>query len=76
MSEEKSNQSKVTRAWIEAAKIIAADPSAKVTCPKCGQGTLIIRDHPTHPDYHPDRVMQCDTCGARNVLHGARLTGG
>jgi Zn finger protein HypA/HybF involved in hydrogenase expression len=63
MAEQASAQS---RRWIEAVKILDADPEAAVPCPNCGQGMLKIID--AHVDAVTiDRYMQCPLCHAHNV---------
>jgi hypothetical protein len=55
--------------WIEAAKILEKDPLAKVQCPECKVGTLIIKDEPL--DARGDRIdryLICDNCGKWNVI--------
>jgi hypothetical protein len=55
------------RRWIEAAKILGADPKATVACPKCGRGTLRVIDA-RQDAVKLDRYMQCPICLAHNVL--------
>jgi transcription elongation factor Elf1 len=55
------------RRWIEAAKVLAADPKASVACPKCGQGILQVIDA-RQDDVKLDRYMQCLVCHANNVM--------
>jgi Zn finger protein HypA/HybF involved in hydrogenase expression len=63
MTEQASAQS---RRWIEAVKILDADPNAAVPCPNCGQGTLEVID--AHVDAATiDRYLQCPLCHAQNV---------
>lgn len=58
-----------SRRWIEAAKILALDAGAQVSCPVCGDGVLAVTDI----DYELDVVMIerhliCPVCGASNSL--------
>jgi hypothetical protein len=55
------------RRWLEAAKILAADPKAAVACPECGKGTLQVIDA-RQDDVKLDRYMQCLVCRANNVM--------
>jgi DNA-directed RNA polymerase subunit RPC12/RpoP len=59
----------ISRRWVEAGKILAADPSAKVRCPQCGGGVLEVEDvgNPVNSDEF-ERYLRCPICGARNVL--------
>ncbi len=53
------------RRWVEAAKILAADPTAHVSCPRHGDGILEVIDVPVPGD--PDtveRYLRCPVCGA------------
>jgi len=56
-----------TKLWIEAAKILATNPTAKVSCPVCKIGTLNVKDESFGND-KIDRYMLCDSCGQHNVL--------
>ena len=57
------------RAWIEAAKILAADRSAVVVCPERGDGTLTVHDAVSDADPTTmERYLVCDKCGARNII--------
>jgi Zn finger protein HypA/HybF involved in hydrogenase expression len=55
------------RRWIEAAKILAADPKAAVACPECEKGTLQVIDA-RQDAIKLDRYMQCPVCHAHNVM--------
>jgi hypothetical protein len=35
-----------TKKWLDAGYILQSDPSAKVQCPECGVGILIVKDEP------------------------------
>jgi DNA-directed RNA polymerase subunit RPC12/RpoP len=57
------------RKWLEAAKILAADPSKTVRCPENADGFLRVRDEVFKDDpTMMERYLVCETCGARNVL--------
>jgi uncharacterized C2H2 Zn-finger protein len=58
-----------TQRWIEAGKAIAADPQAKIICPRCADEFLEVEDfsNPSAPD-EIERVMKCPKCGAWNSL--------
>lgn len=74
MTHEKKSWTAAQRmAWIEAVKTTAYDASAKVTCPICESGTLILEVVYTHPGYHPDKRLYCDSCGAYVTMSGAPL---
>lgn len=66
MAEEKPI-SEYARLWIEAAKILGANPQAKVTCPSCAIGILNVKDESFGED-KIDRYMFCDSCGKSNVM--------
>jgi hypothetical protein len=58
-----------SKKWIEAAKILAVDPTAIVRCPERGDGVLRIHDELfAHDETMMERYLVCDTCGARNAL--------
>ncbi len=55
--------------WIEAAKLLAADPAAVVRCPERDDGVLLVRDERAPADASVmERYLVCDRCGARNVI--------
>jgi len=53
-------------AWIDAAKILAADPKAKVICPAKGDAHLEVIDVPFPGG--SERWLQCPVCHAREAL--------
>ncbi|HVE87343.1 MAG TPA: hypothetical protein VND93_31015 [Myxococcales bacterium] len=57
------------RRWIEAGKILAQDPAARVRCPEKGDGMLTVHDEvfANNPKML-ERHLVCDACGARNVI--------
>lgn len=55
--------------WVEAAKILGADPTAKVRCPRHDDDFLEVIDVPLPG--RPGRVerhLRCPTCGAYNSI--------
>jgi len=58
----------ITKAWIAAGKLIAANPTAVVACPVCGKENLIVEDIPINNTKKFERVMRCPNCGSRNIL--------
>jgi hypothetical protein len=56
-----------SKLWIEAAKVLAVNPTAIVGCPACQVGKLIVKDEPFGKD-QIDRYLFCDTCGKHEVL--------
>jgi hypothetical protein len=55
--------------WVEAAKILAADPKAKVRCPRNQDGFLEVEDGVTSTrPRHIERYLRCPMCGATNVI--------
>jgi hypothetical protein len=54
--------------WREAANILAKDVNAKVICPECGIGHLMIKDELVESQNKLDRYMYCDNCGKWNVM--------
>jgi|JI10StandDraft_1071094.scaffolds.fasta_scaffold42332_2 predicted RNA-binding Zn-ribbon protein involved in translation (DUF1610 family) len=55
--------------WASAGKTLAADPTAKVLCPECYQGFLVVEDR--YPESSVDkfeRCLQCPKCGKLNIL--------
>ncbi|NIG56644.1 hypothetical protein [Chitinophaga sp. Cy-1792] len=51
----------ITRNWIDVAKVLAADPAAKVQCHLCHVGYFQIIDVPIDEHYW-DRYIFCDHC--------------
>ena len=59
--------------WIEAGKVLADDPTAKVLCPENGDGYLEVTDHVAATDpTKRERYMRCPVCGAFNILLNPR----
>jgi hypothetical protein len=58
----------VSRAWIEAGSLLARDRSARIVCPSCGRGVLIVSDEPTPDGTHVERWMRCNACGNANTI--------
>jgi len=55
--------------WIEAGKILAVDPKATVSCPRCQDANIAITDISMQGDPgFIERHMQCPKCGAYNAL--------
>lgn len=55
--------------WIEAGKILAENPGAKVLCPRNQDAELVVKDE--SPSDHPEiveRHMRCPKCGAYNAI--------
>jgi transposase-like protein len=49
--------------WLEAAKILAVDPTAQIVCPKCGEANLLVTDIPYRGDASRwERHIQCPAC--------------
>lgn len=58
-----------TQKWIEAGKIIAQNPNAKVLCPECGKNNLEVQDiRNENNSSELERIMECPVCKARNIL--------
>ena len=60
--------SEVSYKWLEAAKILSNDVSAKIKCPECNQGILIVKDEEMIEWNKIDRYLICDNCGKWNVI--------
>jgi hypothetical protein len=54
--------------WRDAANILANDIDAKVKCPECNIGYLIVKDVLVESQNKLDRYMQCDNCSRWNVI--------
>lgn len=55
--------------WIEAGKILAENPNARVVCPEKQDAELVVTD--ASPQNNPEiieRYMRCPKCGASNSL--------
>jgi hypothetical protein len=58
-----------SKKWIEAAKILEADPSARVRCPVRDDGFLRVQDVVFTTDSSMmERHLICETCGATNSI--------
>ncbi|MCQ1528818.1 hypothetical protein [Lutispora saccharofermentans] len=58
-----------TQKWIEAGKLIAENPDAKILCPECEQNNLEVKDIRNDNNVSElERIMYCSNCGARNIL--------
>jgi hypothetical protein len=55
------------RLWIQAGIALGQDPSARIVCPNCGTGVLVVTDEPIWDGSHIERWMRCDHCGAANT---------
>jgi hypothetical protein len=53
--------------WVEAAKILAADPTARVICPRNGDSYLQVTDIPMG-DGKVERRLRCPVCHATNFI--------
>ena len=58
----------VRRLWLDAAKVLAINPEAIVSCPECRIGKLKVKDEPIEQWNKIDRYLYCDACGRWNVL--------
>jgi formate dehydrogenase maturation protein FdhE len=63
-----SNMNNINKGWIDAAKILSENPSAKVLCPVCKIGELNVKDEIVISEKKIDRYLICNTCGKWNVL--------
>jgi hypothetical protein len=54
--------------WRDAANILGKDPTAKVKCPECNNGHLLVKDVIIEKWNKLDRYMQYDSCSLYNVL--------
>lgn len=52
---------------MEAAKTLAADPTAQVGCPRNSDAILEVTDTPMGVG-KVERELRCPICGARNVI--------
>lgn len=58
-----------TKKWLDAGFILQNDPNAKVSCPECGVGILIVKDEPIGTSGNRiDRYLICNNCGKWNVI--------
>lgn len=57
-----------SRGWIEAAKILAVDPTQIVRCPVLDDGVLQVLDAPLPEGPGLERYLTCSVCGARNII--------
>ncbi|MEP6649253.1 MAG: hypothetical protein ABJA74_04975 [Lapillicoccus sp.] len=55
--------------WVEAAKILADDPRARVLCPRNEDEYLEVTDVPLEGDTEQvERHLRCPGCGASNSI--------
>ena len=60
--------SEVSDKWLEAVKILSKDLTAKIKCPECNKGILIVKDEEIIEWNKIDRYLICDNCGKWNVI--------
>ena len=53
--------------WLDALKEFEINPNAKIICPECNKGILILKDEPIKNTNKIDRYIICDSCGKWNV---------
>jgi uncharacterized C2H2 Zn-finger protein len=59
--------------WVEAAKVLARDPTAQVLCPRHGDAYLQVTDvSATEDPSQVERYLRCPVCGATNVIRNPR----
>jgi hypothetical protein len=58
----------ITKKWIAAGKILAANPMARIRCPVCDREDLVVMDVPIEATVKFERIMECPNCSARNIL--------
>jgi hypothetical protein len=59
--------------WVEAAKVLAADPTAQVLCPRNGDAYLEVTDVAAAGDPSSvERHLRCPSCGATNIIRNPR----
>jgi hypothetical protein len=59
----------VMNRWIEAGKIIATNPEAKILCPVCQESFLQIIDvRNENNSSELERHMMCNNCNAYNAI--------
>ena len=58
----------VREKWIDAAKVLAADENASVTCPVCSKAELVVTDTASPDGTRTSRSLSCRACGASNEL--------
>jgi len=64
-----------TQRWIEAAKVLAMDPTAKVRCPRNNDSDLEVEDVVIN-ETHLERHLRCPKCGAYNAILLPKKGGG
>lgn len=66
-------ESDLRRRWIEAATVLATDPTAVVRCPQCEDEYLEVTDIPyeNFPGMF-SRHLRCPKCGAYEILDRLR----
>jgi Zn finger protein HypA/HybF involved in hydrogenase expression len=58
----------LAKAWVEAGKVLGADPSAIVPCPVCKHANLVVQDVHVEGSKKFEWIMQCPHCDSRNIL--------
>lgn len=54
--------------WLEAAKRLASDPTARVLCPKCRHYVLDVRDKAVSGS-HIERQLVCPECNTQEFIY-------
>ena len=57
-----------SKKWIEAAKVLAVDPTAAVPCPQCGKDNLQVQDVKHDDKGRISRLLHCPTCKGHNEI--------
>ena len=59
----------VKQSWIKAANTLRENVNARVVCPECNKGRLVVKDELIIDwDNKIDRYMICDYCSKYNIL--------
>lgn len=66
MEDRKANRRR--RLWLQAGNTLARDPTARIACPTCGRGVLVVSDVRIMDETRVERWMRCDTCGSANTM--------
>jgi hypothetical protein len=68
------NMNEVSKRWLEAAKVLSKDVTAKISCPECSKGVLLVKDEEIDDWNKIDRYLICNNCGRWEVITMNRPT--
>ncbi|MEP9388106.1 hypothetical protein [Mesorhizobium sp. KR9-304] len=64
-----------SKQWVAIAQQLTSDPARSLTCPFCGNGTLVVHDVPFDPKGGFERWINCPHCNEHAAIrHGSQIS--